>query len=126
MSWELSLQAAGWARPHSLSPSLPLSISPSLPLSLSASHDVNKTLGVFLYPDLGKKDYVNRSTADYCEGPGLLAAAPPPSLIPLTLSLCLSLHLYLLLQQSWAPGAASAPPSPPSSGPATLIGAGAA
>ena len=32
-----------------------------------ALHAVNKTLGVFLYPDLGKKNYVNKSTADYCE-----------------------------------------------------------
>lgn len=31
-----------------------------------ALHAVNKTLGVFLYPDLGKKGYVNASTADYC------------------------------------------------------------
>jgi hypothetical protein len=33
-----------------------------------ALHAVNKTLGVFLYPDLGKKDFVNRSTADYWLG----------------------------------------------------------
>lgn len=33
-----------------------------------AMHAANKTLGVFLYPDLGKKDYVNRSTADYWLG----------------------------------------------------------
>lgn len=33
-----------------------------------ALHGVNKSLGVFLYPDLGKKDYVNRSTADYWLG----------------------------------------------------------
>lgn len=33
-----------------------------------ALHGVNKTLGVFLYPDLGKKDYVNQSTADYWLG----------------------------------------------------------
>ena len=33
-----------------------------------ALHAVNKTLGVFLYPDLGKKDYVNKSTADYWLG----------------------------------------------------------
>ena len=33
-----------------------------------ALHAVNKTLGVFLYPDLGKKDYVNRSRADYWLG----------------------------------------------------------
>ena len=30
-----------------------------------ALHAVNKTLGVFLYPDLGKKDLVNATRADY-------------------------------------------------------------
>jgi hypothetical protein len=33
-----------------------------------ALHAANKSLGVFLYPDLGKKDLVNRSTADYWLG----------------------------------------------------------
>jgi len=31
-------------------------------------HAVNKTLGVFLYPDLGKKDVVNHTRADYWLG----------------------------------------------------------
>jgi hypothetical protein len=40
-----------------------------------ALHAVNKSLGVFLYPDLSKKGYVNKSTADYCAcGAGQLPA----------------------------------------------------
>lgn len=33
-----------------------------------ALHNVNKSLGVFLYPDLGKKDLVNSTRADYWLG----------------------------------------------------------
>jgi hypothetical protein len=46
-----------------------------------ALHAANKTLGVFLYPDLGKKDYVNRTTADYWLGTWSHKCSTIPSFI---------------------------------------------
>jgi hypothetical protein len=68
-----------------------------------ALHAVNKTLGVFLYPDLGKKNYVNRSTADYC---ACLAARSLPFWLRVSLSLppppCSTARAFVSL--SLAPG----------------------
>jgi hypothetical protein len=104
-----------------------------------ALHAVNKTLGVFLYPDLGKKDVVNKTTADYCAWGEREAQArappPPPSLTPAHAPL-LSIHTrtrtharthnHPATPQGWARGRTSAAPFPALSGPATPTGGGAA
>lgn len=99
-----------------------------------ALHAVNKSLGVFLYPDLSKKGYVNKSTADYCACGAVGPCPACPSRVALLPSRPLTrAHAHtpphahsspaaLATAQGWARGAASATPSLASSGPATRTG----
>ena len=96
-----------------------------------ALHAVGKTLGVFLYPDLGKKDLVNATRADYWCVSRWGAAWWHRAAVPLVA--CFDCKHAMLVARShpheppagWVRGLTSAAQSPPSLTRATPSGAAA-